>query len=40
MVEELSRINGSVGWNAFINAGVTPLPAATMRKVLAGGRWG
>jgi hypothetical protein len=40
MVEELSPINGSVGWNAFINAGATPLPAATMRKVLAGGRWG
>ncbi|TMC01563.1 MAG: hypothetical protein E6J41_32750 [Chloroflexi bacterium] len=39
MIEELSRINGSVGWNAFINAGVTPLPAATMRRILARDRW-
>lgn len=39
LVEALSRVNGSVGWNAFINAGVTPLPAATMRKLLASGRW-
>jgi indole-3-acetate monooxygenase len=37
MIEELSRINGSVGWNASINAGVTPLPAATMTRGLPGG---
>jgi alkylation response protein AidB-like acyl-CoA dehydrogenase len=39
LIEELSRLNGSVGWNAFINSGITPLPAATMRRILAAGRW-
>ncbi|HXM55901.1 MAG TPA: acyl-CoA dehydrogenase family protein [Candidatus Dormibacteraeota bacterium] len=38
-VEELSRINGSVGWNAFINSGITMLPAETMRRILARERW-
>jgi indole-3-acetate monooxygenase len=38
-IEELSRINGSVGWNAFINAGQTSLSPETMRRVLAEGRW-
>jgi alkylation response protein AidB-like acyl-CoA dehydrogenase len=39
MIEELSRINGSVGWNSFINAGQTALPAETMREILARERW-
>lgn len=39
LVEELSRINGSVGWNAFINAGLTQLAAGTMRRILAAERW-
>jgi indole-3-acetate monooxygenase len=39
LVEELSRINGSVGWNAFINSGIALLPAATMRRILAAERW-
>ena len=30
-IEELSRINGSVGWNAFINASQTALTPETMR---------
>lgn len=38
-IEELSRINGSVGWNAFINAGQTALSPETMRRVLSEGRW-
>jgi indole-3-acetate monooxygenase len=39
MIEELSRINGSVGWNAFINSGITPLPAERVRRILDGERW-
>lgn len=39
LIEELSRINGSVGWNAFINAGQTSLGPETMRKILARERW-
>ena len=39
MIWELSRINGSVGWTAFINSGITPLPADTMRRIMAGERW-
>lgn len=38
-IEELSRINGSVGWNAFINAGQTALAPETMRQILAERRW-
>jgi indole-3-acetate monooxygenase len=36
MVEELSRINGSVGWLAMINAGATRLGREAMRAILAG----
>lgn len=39
LIEELSRINGSVGWNAFINAGQTSLQPETMRRILARERW-
>ncbi|MBO0683970.1 MAG: acyl-CoA dehydrogenase family protein, partial [Candidatus Dormibacteraeota bacterium] len=39
LIEELSRINGSVGWNAFINAGQTSLQPDTMRRILARERW-
>lgn len=39
LIEELSRINGSVGWNAFINAGQTSLRPDTMRQILARERW-
>lgn len=40
MVEELSRIDGSVGWLAMINAGGTRLKAEPMRAILAEkGRW-
>jgi indole-3-acetate monooxygenase len=39
LIEELSRINGSVGWNAFINAGQAPLGLETLRRVLAETRW-
>jgi indole-3-acetate monooxygenase len=39
LIEELARINGSVGWNAFINAGQTSLPPETMQKILARERW-
>jgi alkylation response protein AidB-like acyl-CoA dehydrogenase len=38
-IEELSRLNGSVGWNAFINAGQTALGPETMQRVLAETRW-
>jgi alkylation response protein AidB-like acyl-CoA dehydrogenase len=40
MVEELSRVNGSVGWLAMINAGGTRLRPEVMRRLLAEkGRW-
>lgn len=40
MVEELSRIDGSVGWLAMINAGGTRLAPEVMRDILATrGRW-
>jgi indole-3-acetate monooxygenase len=40
MVEELSRVNGSVGWLAMINAGGTRLPPAVVREIMAAhGRW-
>jgi len=40
MVEELSRVDASVGWLAMINAGGTRLKAEVMRDLLAEkGRW-
>jgi alkylation response protein AidB-like acyl-CoA dehydrogenase len=39
LIEELSRLNGSVGWNAFIQAGQTALGPETMRRILADGRY-
>jgi alkylation response protein AidB-like acyl-CoA dehydrogenase len=39
LIEELSRLNGSVGWNAFIQAGQTALAPETMRRILAEGRY-
>jgi indole-3-acetate monooxygenase len=39
LIEELSRLNGSVGWNAFVQAGQTTLPPDAMRRILAGGRY-
>lgn len=40
MVEEISRVSGSVGWLAMINAGGTRLRPETMRRLLAEhGRW-
>jgi alkylation response protein AidB-like acyl-CoA dehydrogenase len=39
MVEEFARINGSVGWNAFINTGGTSLPPDEMRQILTKERW-
>jgi alkylation response protein AidB-like acyl-CoA dehydrogenase len=39
LIEELSRLKGSVGWNAFIQAGQTALAPETMRRILAEGRY-
>jgi alkylation response protein AidB-like acyl-CoA dehydrogenase len=39
LIEELSRLNGSVGWNAFIQAGQTALEPDVMRRILAEGRY-
>jgi alkylation response protein AidB-like acyl-CoA dehydrogenase len=38
-IEQLSRLNGSVGWNAFVQAGQTTLPPDAMRRILAEGRY-
>ena len=39
LIEQLSRLNGSVGWNAFVQAGQTILPPDAMRRILAEGRY-
>ncbi len=39
MVEELSRINGSVGWLAMLHSGQTMLAPDVMRKLVAQDRW-
>lgn len=38
-VEEVSRINGSVGWNCMLHSGQTFLKQDVMEKILAEGRW-
>jgi alkylation response protein AidB-like acyl-CoA dehydrogenase len=38
-VEELSRVNGSVGWLCMLHSGQTPLKRDVMEKLLAQDRW-
>lgn len=38
-VEELSRINGSVGWLSLLHRGDTSIPVEEMQRILARGRW-